>query len=239
MFKACAVSLSVASAILACSSIFAQQTAICIDPPPINGAPAAATAPAGWSIGQNTPDIVAGNGAWPGFTDFTLSDFSGASPSGGTVGVFIGQSDVSYVETWQTTLTGLTVGLTYQVALNWQQVSGREDAPGTLAWSGGQFRIVVDGNPTDYVGTGTAATDTWQVAVKTFVATSTTAVLEIGKTPETGNGLVAADSGSACALAARRVSEVPLASSTALGVLALGVSVWGLYGLRRRDRNVK
>jgi hypothetical protein len=241
-----AISLALA---LASATSNAQQTPICIDPPAINGTPGAATAPAGWSapptysppIAPNTPDIIAGNGPWPGFAGFTISNVTGPSPSGGTMGNFLGDppvNSVTYVEFWSTTLTGLTPGQTYSVAVYWQQASGEDDPPNNdFAWSGGRLRMSVDGNPTDYTGVGTPATDTWQLAVKTFTATGTTAVFELGKTPENFFGMVVADTGNACAaLGNSAVTQVPTASPIALGAMGAGLLLWALYGLRRRER---
>lgn len=71
---------------------FAQ---VCIDPPPIGGPQGVGTAPPGWSVAANTPDVVAGNGPWPG-GGYTISDVSGTSTSGGTMGLFLNQ-DPGYV----------------------------------------------------------------------------------------------------------------------------------------------
>lgn len=228
-------SISVAILFGITSTIVAAQSApICIDPPAISGTPAAATAPVGWAVAQNSPDIIAGNGPWPNFSGFTISDVSGPSPSGGSMGLFLSQAD-GYVETWQTTLTGLTVGQSYQVALFWQQGTGRGDPPSIDFWSGGPFRVSVDGNPTDYVGVGTASTDTWQLATKTFTATAATAVLEIGGVVGPAFRMVVADSGNACAaLQPPRSTSVPTAPVAMLAVLGGLMSLLGGLVLRRR-----
>ena len=211
--------------------VLAQGAPVCIDPPPIDGPAAANTAPQGWSVYSNTPDVIVGDGPWPGLSGEIIYDISGPSASGGTMGFFLGLGlGRSYYERWSTTLTGLTVGTTYQVAFEWQQASIRG---GTVA-SGGGFRMTVDGDSTDYAPVGTAATDTWQTAVKTFVATAPTAQLIIGAPEIAGfNGAVVADSGSACSLVVGPTG-VPVTSRAGLLALGLLLAAGATFSLRRR-----
>ncbi len=143
--KRLGLSLAIAALVSGPQISLAQQAPICVDPPPIGGPPGVGVAPAGWSVAQNTPDIISGNGLWPG-GGYTVSDITGTSTSGGTMGLFLNQ-DPGYVESWQTTLTGLTAGVTYQVAIEWQQATLAQNGGGSL-WSGGQIRLTVDGNST-------------------------------------------------------------------------------------------
>jgi hypothetical protein len=235
----------VAAAILLAATVgafapaaFAQNAPICVNPPPIGGTPSVGAAPAGWSVASNTPDIIAGNGTWPG-GGYTISDISGPSTSGGSMGLFLNES-TGYVESWQTVLTGLTAGVTYQVAIEWQQASLTQIGGGR-SWSGGTLRMSVDGNASDYTAAGTAASDTWQVATKNFVATGPTAVFVLGKTPTTGlNGMVVADSGAACSIVVPQVETpivgVPTLSVFGLGGMALSAAMWGAFALRNRRR---
>ncbi|MEO8740167.1 MAG: IPTL-CTERM sorting domain-containing protein [Casimicrobiaceae bacterium] len=208
---------------------------VCIDPPPIGGAPAVSSAPVGWSVAQNSPDIIAGNGPWPG-GGYTVSDISGNSTSGGTMGLFLSQP--GYVESWQTTLTGLVAGTTYQVAVEWQQATLAQNGGGSL-WSGGQLRLTVDGNSTDYTSTGTVAGDSWQPAVKVFTAIGPTANLVLGHAPSSLFGMVVADSGAACQIIGppQVAATIPTLSEIALGALSLLLAVWGVVVLRNRRRN--
>jgi hypothetical protein len=202
----------------------------------MNGPPGVGVAPAGWSVASNTPDIVAGNGLWPG-GGYTISDVGGNSSSGGTMGLFLNES-TGYVEAWQTTLTGLTAGTTYQVAVEWQQATLAQNGGGSL-WSGGTLRLTVDGNSTDYTSSGSTAGDTWQTAVKVFTATGPTANLVMGHTPQAGvDGMVVADSGGACQVVtgggAPQGLPVPTLSQWALIVLMLALA--GITGVALRRR---
>jgi hypothetical protein len=216
----------------------AQSAPICLNPPPINGAPSTGAAPVGWAVAVNTPDIVNGNGPWPG-GGYTISDVSGTSTSGGTMGLFLNEG-VGYQESWQTTLTGLTIGQTYQIAIEWQQGTLSQNGGGDT-WSGGSLRMSVDGNVTDYAPVGTAASDVWQVATITFVATGTSAVFVLGATPGPGSNMVVADSGAACSIvvptqAAGPVPALPLAG---LGALGAALALIGGFVMRSRRREIK
>ena len=215
---------------------FAQ---VCVDPPPIGGAPAVSAAPVGWQVASNSPDIIAGNGLWPG-GGYTISDISGTSSSGGTMGLFL-YEDPSYVESWQTTLTGLTAGVQYEVAIEWQQATLRP-LSGVGGWSGGRIRLTVDGNSTDYVSNGSIAGDGWQTAVKVFTASGPTANFVLGHSPDPGtSGMVVADSGSGCAVVNGTAGPppqlslpVPTLSEIGIALMALLVAVGGVLGIRRR-----
>lgn len=224
--------LAVATLLLGANVSLAQT---CIDPPPINGTPCVGCAPAGWAVAANTPDIISGNGLWPG-GGYTVSDISGPSTSGGTMGLFLSQT--GYVESWQTTLTGLTAGQTYQVAIEWQQATLAQNGGGSL-WSGGQIRLTVDGNSTDYTSTGSVPGDTWQQAVKVFTATGTTANFVLGHTPTTTFGMVVADTGNACSIGGppQAPATIPTLSEIALGAMSLALALWGVVVLRNRRRN--
>jgi hypothetical protein len=166
-----------------------------------------------------------------------MSDISGNSSSGGTMGLFLNES-TGYVEAWQTTLTGLTAGVTYQVAVEWQQATLAQNGGGQ-SWSGGTLRLTVDGNSTDYTSSGSVAGDTWQTAVKVFTATGPTANLVMGHTPQAGvDGMVVADSGGACQVVngggPPQGLPVPTLSQWALIVLMLGLAL--VTGLRLRRR---
>lgn len=211
--------------------VWAQGSPTCIDPPPIGGPATPHAAPAGWSVYSNTPDVIVGDGPWPGLSGEVIYDVSGPSASGGTMGFFLGMGiNRSYYERWSTTLTGLTAGTTYRVALEWQQASIR----GGAVASGGGFQMTVDGNSTDYAPVGSAATDTWQTAVKTFVATGPTAQLIIGTAVTPGfNGAVVADSGAACSVVAGPTA-VPVSSPAGLAALGLLLAAGATFSLRRR-----
>ena len=175
------------------SSEIGATTAIAL--PTIEGAPAFGVAAAGWTVGDETPDIIAGNGAWPGGFGYVVSNVSGPSPEGGTMGLFLNNGTNTFPtalgETWKTPLAGLEVGKNYSVAVKWQQAT----LAGGAVYEGGQLKMTVDGVETVFTGTGTAATDDWQTAIVTFVATSTTANFEMGMKVSPTNGAIVIDSG--------------------------------------------
>lgn len=153
-------------------SSFAQ---ICIELPPINSAPVVGGAPPGWSVWQESPDIISGNGPWPG-GGYTVSDVNGTSAAGGTMGMFLhnGGTSIALAEGWQTTLTGLTIGQSYSISCEWQQAT----LSGFVTYSGGNLLVTVNGVPSLFTSSG-GATDPWQVATVTFTATATTALYQI------------------------------------------------------------
>jgi hypothetical protein len=233
VFKRSTASFAIVGLIAVPQLGFAQT---CIDPPPIGGATGVSVAPPGWNVGQGSPDVINGNGLWPG-GGYTISDIGGTSTSGGTMGLFLTESG-TYVETWTTTLTGLTAGQQYQVAVEWQQATLLPNGGGS-GWTGGTLRITVDGSSTDYTSSGSIAGDTWQVATKVFTATGSTALLELGHTPSTVSGMVVADSGAACQIVTGGGGPptglpVPTLSQWALIVLILALATFTGVALRRR-----
>lgn len=148
---------------------------ICIELPPINSAPAVGSAPPGWSVWQESPDIISGNGPWPG-GGYTVSDVNGVSAAGGTMAMFLhnGGTTITMAEGWQTTLTGLTIGQSYSVSCEWQQAT----LNGFVTYSGGNLLVTVNGVPSLFTSSG-GVTDPWQVATVTFTATATTALYQV------------------------------------------------------------
>ena len=69
------------------SSKIGAATALAL--PSIEVTPSEGVAAAGWTIGNETPDIISGNGPWPGGFGYVVSNVSGASPQGGNMGLFI------------------------------------------------------------------------------------------------------------------------------------------------------
>jgi gliding motility-associated-like protein len=134
------------------STIGISQT--CIALPPINGTPAASTAPVGWTVWIPSPDIVAGDGPWPGGGGYITSDVDGISGAGGEIGMMLADASFGVTEGLETTLTGLTLGTNYSVSLEWQQAT--------------------DGVETTFESDG-GVDDLWQVATVTFIASGPTA----------------------------------------------------------------
>lgn len=165
------------SILLALCFLVNMQSAIaqiCLPLPAINSAPAVAAAPPGYNVWQNTPDIISGNGPWPG-GGYTVSNVNGTSAAGGTMGMFLqnGGQIATNAEGWQTTFTGLTIGQSYSVSCQWQQAT----LTGGVTYSGGNLHVTINGVPTLFTSSGGIG-DPWQVATVTFTATATSAVYQ-------------------------------------------------------------
>ncbi|NOQ75160.1 MAG: T9SS type B sorting domain-containing protein [Crocinitomix sp.] len=145
------------------------QSQTCIPLTSIDGAPAVFAAPTGWSTVGLTPDIVAGEGPYPGGGGYVISEVEGFSLAGGEMSLLLAFG-VS-TEGIETTLTGLTPGFSYSVSLEWQQATLAND---DVNYSQGRLAITVDGDETLFTSDG-GVDDAWQVASVTFVASGATA----------------------------------------------------------------
>lgn len=157
--------------------------------PEITGASGINKAPAGWQLESHTPDLISGNGAWPGGNNYAVSDIDGgASPYGGNMGLFLERADGSTpAESWKTIISGLKQGEKYTFRLAWQQATvSKTDRTGPI-YSGGQLRVVVDGQEQVFSAPGNPANDSWQYADISFVALKSTADIQIGVSSNTGN----------------------------------------------------
>ena len=176
------------------------ETQNVIDPPNIDGTVSAGVAPTGWDVQEPTPDIINGNGGHP--ASGTVSNVNGNSTSGGQMGIFLSQGATN--EGWNTTLTGLTAGQEYIVAIEWQEAS-LIDAGflgiGGFEYENGNLEMIIDGVSTVFTGGNNAANDTWETATVTFTAQATTANLVIqiqeGSGTGTTGGAIVIDSGNA------------------------------------------
>jgi hypothetical protein len=179
------------------SSEIGATTAIVL--PSIDGSPAVAGASPGWNVGNETPDIISGNGPWPGGYSYVVSNVSGVSPQGGTMGLFLNNSILDFPtalgETWTTPLSGLEVGKTYSISVNWQQAT----LTGGQTYDGGQLKMILNGVETLFTSTGTVGGDDWQTATLTFVASSANMTLEMGVKESTTRGAIVIDSGAVLA----------------------------------------
>ena len=166
--------LSFVSILLALSTFASAQT--CIDLNVINGTPSGGTPPPGWSIWSSSPDIIAGNGAWPGgYGSYFVEDVNGVSTQGGQMGLFLNNAG-GLGEGWQTTLTGLTAGVTYSVSVEWQQATLTNY--GSVTYSYGDLYTVVNGVPNTFASVG-GLTDPWQTATIVFTASGPTAPFQM------------------------------------------------------------
>lgn len=148
---------------------------ICIEFPPINGEPAAIAAPDGWTIWTPSPDIIAGEGPWPGGVGYVVSNIEGISPGGAEMSLILGVPGAfPYFEGIQTVLTGLTIGETYSISIGWQQVNLENDLN---TYRAGKLSLTVDGAESIFTSIGDV-TDEWQIATVEFVAIGATALYQ-------------------------------------------------------------
>lgn len=176
---------SLAFSIFLSATVLAQD---CVELAPVDGTPNDGVCPAGWTVWQSSPDIVAGNGPWPGgFGGYVVEDIDGVSTSGGQYGLFLANNGQGITgEGWQTTITGLTPGNTYTVSIEWQQCTLTNF--GSVTYAGGELLIVVDGNPTYFTSSG-GINDGWQTATVTFTATGPTATFQACVAEPAGGGI--------------------------------------------------
>jgi hypothetical protein len=148
--------------------------------PAINGTPCENCVATGWvnynvAIGQS-PDLVTGNGVWPGAASGVLSNISGTSPSGGNMAFLGTVLEGSFVgEAISTNITGLVVGNSYTAQFYWQQCN--VDFGGFI-YSGGALDIKMNATTKQYTSSGVA--DGWNIASFTFTATNTSEVIVLG-----------------------------------------------------------
>ena len=112
----------------------------CLEYDEIGGTDCVACVPDGWSLfGGTSPDIILGDGTWPG-GGCTIEDLEGESPGGGTMSFFVAQGG-SYEEGMTTTVSGLNTGQEYGFGLYWQNVVVNNCG----MWEGGDLLIELDG----------------------------------------------------------------------------------------------
>ncbi|NJM34006.1 MAG: hypothetical protein HC850_04045 [Rhodomicrobium sp.] len=156
--------------------------------PGISSAPVAHNAPEGWQNARGTPDVISGNGAWPGGGGLEVSNVSGPSPFGGTMGLLVSTPNNGWEETINTTLTGLTVGQTYTTQFAWQQASVLNDPSGLL--EGGSVRVRIGDEVREIQPIGTAASDDWQIETISFTATAETMEFEVSSVGNRNGAIV-------------------------------------------------
>ena len=161
--------------------IFASKSwgQICVNLPVINGQTGTSVAPNGWTIWNSTPDIINGNGTYPGVAQAVITNVNGSSNGGGEMAFFLINAALgSNTEGLKTTINGLTPGVQYQVALQWQQVTLDYNAVISDP-SGGKLEIHLDGSLLSTFTSSGDVNDNWQTASVTFIATAPTHVIGI------------------------------------------------------------
>lgn len=157
-------------------SVKTTRAQYCLDLPPMNGTPSSYVSPNDWSIWNSTPDIISGNGVYPGTTQANITNVNGSSSAGGEMVFFLingilGQN----TEAITTVFTGLVPGTSYFIAVEWQQVT--LDYIGvTFDPKGGKLVMYLDGINVGVFSSSGGLNDNWQTATITFVATSSSHV---------------------------------------------------------------
>ncbi|MCP4872548.1 MAG: hypothetical protein GY898_27985 [Proteobacteria bacterium] len=178
-------------ALLATAALALPTAALAQSVPPLDRAAGTCTSCAmdGWSVSITSPDIITGNGPWPGGS-WTVSDVAGGLLEGNVMQLIL--SGGSTREAVSTTITGLTPGNTYDLSV-WYQSQILTNSGGQT-YIGGDFRVTIDGVDTDFP---TSVGDAWTQAIVPFTAGSSTASLtltirDLG-TGSYGGGVVADD----------------------------------------------
>ncbi len=184
--------------------VAAQSGAVCINPLSMNYSgtiPTYNAAPAGWSIANGKPSMVAATNPSNTGSGGTINHISGPSRSGGAVVHVYGSSSTDY-GVIQSSLTNLTVGQAYTVAIEWQRTQVTNG--GVSYYLDGDLSIEVQGNSRrTYTTSSGAAADDWTVAEYSFTATSTSAWIAVGVVAGSGsqsskNPSIVFDAGNVC-----------------------------------------
>lgn len=158
---------------------FSATSQICVTLPDLDGTPASAVSPAGWTIWHSTPDIILGNGSYPGTALANIADVNGSSLAGGEMTFFLINGVLGAdTEGISTELTGLTPGTGYFFSVQWQQAT--LDYTGISADpAGGKLGMYLDGSLMEVFESSGGLNDLWQTATKSFVATASTHTLSL------------------------------------------------------------
>ena len=181
----------------------------------IDGTASRNSTPTGWTaLSGTTPDLNDNNNtAWAGVLNTTF--VNGQSLNGGQWEQMMAQT---ITEGMTSTLTGLTVGQTYTYGVQWQQIQSSGTSQSDFQ-AGGQLKMTVNGVTKIFTSSGLE--DEWQTALITFVATSTTASVQLS--PNDTVGKLAAAAGSAIAVDSLTAAQITALSATE-GLVLTGTS---------------
>jgi len=100
--------------------IYTSNAQTYIELPPLDRSPCASCTAPGYNPGTGTPDFITGNGPHPFGGPRTVSNVNGSSTSGGSSMAFL-----LLDETITHTLSSLTPGDMYTIAVDWKQATYR------------------------------------------------------------------------------------------------------------------
>ncbi len=124
----------------------------------------------GWTVSTQSPDVISGNGAWPGGT-WTVSEVAGGPAEGSNMQLMLSGGNTR--EAITTTITGLVNGSTYDVSVQYQ---GMTLTYNSSTYANGDFEMVVGGTSYTYP---TYGGDSWTTATVQFTATGTTETITL------------------------------------------------------------
>ena len=178
-------------ALVAAAALMVPAPASAQSVPPLERAAGTCTSCAmdGWVVSTVSPDIITGNGPWPG-GGWTVSDVPGGPLEGAVMQLILSGSTTR--EAVSTTITGLSTGVSYDLSV-WYQGQTLTNSSGDT-YIGGDFRVTIDGAHSDFP---TSVGDAWTQAVVPFTAAGPTAsliltIVDLG-TGSYGGGVVADD----------------------------------------------
>jgi hypothetical protein len=184
----------------------AQAVSSCLNAPTMNYSgtpPTYGVAPAGWSVVNGFPSMVAPTNPSNTGSGGVINFISRPSTSGGAVVHVFGSSSGTY-GVIGSNLTGLTVGQRYTVAIEWQRTQVTN--AGIIYYMDGDLFIQVGSNSRQTYTSGLGASaDDWMIALYTFTATSTSAPIYVGVVVGSGsqisrNPSIVFDAGDVCKL---------------------------------------
>lgn len=158
--------------LLICTSVYGQKP---IKLPRIECDTCNFCAPKGWEINEKTPDVIRGNGRWPGPCNHcNIIGVDGDSADGNMAMFICGYT--SSGESWKTTLKGLKVGKKYVVSLKWQQIA--HQGVDRITYAGGGLYMSVGDQEKRYFS-DESFNDEWHQVDFVFTATAKTETLII------------------------------------------------------------
>ncbi|UKN03151.1 hypothetical protein K6119_06440 [Paracrocinitomix mangrovi] len=153
------------------ASLFGQLP---IHLPLIDGSPKSDTAPPNWTKIGDSPDLIKGNGEWPGGS-YTMENIDGGTLNGESMGLFLCNKN-DKPEGWSTTLKGLEIDKKYAFSLSWQQCVLTNFS--SVTYSGGDLAVIVNGKEFVY-SSDNGVKDKWQNITVEFTAASKEVTVEL------------------------------------------------------------
>jgi hypothetical protein len=157
----------------------------CLEYPEIDGSECVVCTPEGWTeIGITSPDIIPGDGSWPG-GGCIVDGLAGESPGGGNMILFVAVGSSNYEEGMETSVNGLIEGQQYGFGLYWQNV----ELINCGNYTGGDLLIELDGEEYEFSGA-----DEWEFIEICFVVSSSSVDIALSIISDGGFNALVVDS---------------------------------------------